>query len=64
MTRPRPVPGTLDQGWMVDDGTCDQCFDGDCWACTKPLEENDEEGDWLICCCDQAAFLGPVKVDP
>ncbi len=58
MTRPRPVPGTLDQGWMVDDGTCDQCMDGDCYRCTKPNEGYGDHGIELVCCCDEAYHIG------
>jgi hypothetical protein len=43
-----------DQGWMVDDGTCDPCLDRHCWRCPDTHEEAGGDGDVLtICCCDE-----------
>jgi hypothetical protein len=53
-----------DQGWMVDDGTCDACVRGDCGWCTKPNEFYRDEGPELVCCCTEAYCLGYVEVDP
>jgi hypothetical protein len=50
-----------DQGWMIDDGTCDACVDGECWACTKPVDFWCPEGRFQHCCCDEAYDLGPVE---
>ncbi len=49
-----------DQGWMVDDGTCDQCVDGDCWDRTKPSESYGDGETELVCCCDEAYHIGYV----
>jgi hypothetical protein len=35
-----------DQGWMVDDGTCDLCVRGQCWQCIKRSDDG-----W--CCCGE-----------
>jgi hypothetical protein len=48
-----------DQGWMVDDGTCDACMDGWCPNCTKPKEVPVDDvylspGETMrICCCSE-----------
>jgi hypothetical protein len=34
----------IDQGWMVDDGTCDPCLAEECYRCTA------RDGDGLCCC--------------
>lgn len=56
-----------DQGWMIDDGTCLSCVEGQCYLCTNPHEE---PGDplqvaartLLICCCDQAWHIGHLSL--
>ena len=48
-----------DQGWMVDDGTCDACVDGECWSCSQPVEFiGDDLMCRLHCCCDECYDLG------
>jgi hypothetical protein len=52
------------QGWMVDDGTCDACWKGDCLWCAKPQEvATDDHGILLVCCCDEAYRIGYAYVD-
>lgn len=48
-----------DQGWMVDDGTCDLCVRGQCWLCLSPVTWPAERGvDQLTCCCNEGYDLG------
>ena len=50
-----------DQGWMVDDGTCDACLYEHCHACTDPSYEGDLDGRlWAVCCCE----VGYVSLAP
>ena len=54
-----------DQGWMVDDGTCDECLEGECWRCPDPHEEAGGDGDVLdICCCDAQYIVSRRPVEP
>jgi len=42
-----------DPGWMVDDGTCDQCLEQQCWLCPDAHEEG-SDGELLeVCCCNE-----------
>lgn len=52
-----------DQGWMVDDGTCDECLIGECWDCAKPCDGWDDEGRYQYCCCNEGYHLGHVDVE-
>ena len=51
-----------DQGWMIDDGTCESCWLGSCWGCTKPVESyGDGQSDpriTLVCCCNEGYHVG------
>jgi hypothetical protein len=51
------------RGWMVDDGTCDACWTGNCWLCTKPHEAYGDGEIALICCCDDGYRIGSVDLD-
>ncbi len=35
-----------DQGWMLDDGTCDPCVRGECHRCTRRADDG-------VCCCGE-----------
>jgi hypothetical protein len=41
------------QGWMVDDGTCDPCLDGECWRCLDTYEEGGDGEVIEVCCCNE-----------
>jgi hypothetical protein len=49
------------QGWMVNDGTCLSCLQGQDWLCTKPVESYGDQWDRrtrLLCCCDNGYHVG------
>lgn len=53
-----------DQGWVVDDGTCDACFRGEHHRCTKPDTSSlppdelwEEPVSVALCCCDEGYEL-------
>lgn len=48
----------IDQGWMIDDGTCDECICGDCWDCAKPIESYGDGKIALVCCCNEGYHIG------
>jgi len=52
-----------DHGWMVDDGTCDQCIAGDCWDCEKPHESYGDGVIDMICCCNEGYHISSVDLD-
>lgn len=53
---------TEDQGWMVDDGTCDSCLFGWCGECWDPHEEFGDSELLVVCCCGEQYVLG--RYDP
>lgn len=58
MTGPPPD----DQGWAVDDGTCDACFRDWHDRCSMPQAwpdpyEDPEAPDLLLCCCNEGYEL-------
>jgi len=59
------VVAVTDQGWMVDDGTCDACVRGNHHRCTKAQEwATDDYGVELVCCCNEGYHIGYVEFDP
>jgi hypothetical protein len=54
----------IDQGWMVDDGTCDLCVRGQCWQCLEPIEVESPEPGWIwaMCCCNEGYDLGMCQI--
>jgi len=63
------VPGrkggpVTDQGWMIHDGTCDQCVRGQCYQCADPMgwDAGDSVID-MICCCDEGYDISSVNLD-
>lgn len=50
-----------DQGWMVDDGTCDLCVRGQCWQCIKPMETYGDRETLLLCCCNESYVLQRIE---
>jgi hypothetical protein len=50
---------TVDQGWMVDDGTCTPCLRGNCHRCADPQDD----GAALICCCDEGHMISSDPLD-
>lgn len=52
-----------DQGWMVDDGTCDWCLAGDCHECPDTHDEYGDGETFEVCCCDQAYVLRRQRQD-
>jgi hypothetical protein len=47
----------IDQGWMVDDGTCDACLYTDCAYCPDTHDEFGDAEVLEICCCPEAYVL-------
>jgi hypothetical protein len=52
-----------DQGWMVDDGTCLSCLQGQDWLCTNPMGWDAGDRVSLTCCCDEGYDLGDIALD-
>lgn len=51
-----------DQGWAVDDGTCDACFRGDHDRCAKPepcelCADDPDAPPVRFCCCNEGYEL-------